>query len=200
MYKRFIIAAIAFVLSAITASAQKTDSSFERHNRWMVGGSIIKNFYQDIGLGATGIYGRQFSEIVFLGVGFGMETHVRKTEESGVIIENNGNRIERIFPPYRWSFNIPVYADLQINFSRKKAPFYAEIKAGYRVEYNIRRVRGTESYDKLVPSNSGLLTGVGIGKRFILKNGDEINVNLGMDCILGFGPEMPVFLGIRYGF
>ena len=70
--KRKIILAIAAIIASLSAaSAQTTEETFQRHNRWMVGGEFVRNIMHANGFGVTGIYGRQFSEIVFLGAGFG---------------------------------------------------------------------------------------------------------------------------------
>ena len=52
-------------------------------------------------------------------------------------------------PPYAFDFLVPVYADLQVNFSRKRSPFFAEFKLG-----------------------------AAIGKRFALNGDNEINVTI----------------------
>ena len=200
MYKRFLLAVAFILISAALASAQTTGQTFERYNRWMVGGELIKRYNEDFGWGATGIYGRQFSEIIFLGIGVGVETHVRKDAPSSITIEKDGKTIERIFPPYNWMLSFPLYADLQINFSRNTAPFYAEVKAGLFADYRIRRVRGTESYNKISEGGSGIISGFAFGKRFALNNGDLLNISLGANCYLGAGPEVSAGLGITYGF
>ncbi len=200
MYKRFLLVVAFILISATLASAQTTGQTFERYNRWMVGGEVIKRYNENFGWGVTGIYGRQFSEIVFLGVGLGIQTHARITEPGGVTIEKDGQTIERIFPPYKWMLSFPLYADLQINFSRNTAPFYAEVKAGLFADYSIRRVRGTESYNEISKGNSGIIGGFAIGKRFALKNGDQLNVSLGSDITVGFAPEMSAYIGVSYGF
>ena len=200
MYKRFLLAVAFILISAALASAQTTGQTFERYNRWMVGGELIKRYNEDFGWGATGIYGRQFSEIIFLGIGVGVETHVRKDAPSSITIEKDGKTIERTFPQYKWMLSIPLYADLQINFSHSANPFYAEIKAGLFADYNIYRVRGTESHNELHKGNAGILSGIGVGKRFALNNGDQLNISLGANFYLGAGPEVSVGLGITYGF
>ena len=74
--KRKIILAIAAIIASLSAaSAQTTEETFQRHNRWMVGGEFVRNIFHANGFGVTGIYGRQFSEIVFLGAGFGVDTN-----------------------------------------------------------------------------------------------------------------------------
>ena len=47
---------------------------------------------------------------------------------------------------------------------------------------------------------TGILLGLHIGKRFALAKGGEINLSLGGDCIIGWGIDFPVSLGISYGF
>ena len=90
MNKRFLLAVAFILISAALASAQTTGQTFERYNRWMVGGELLKRYNEDFGWGATGIYGRQFSEIIFLGIGVGVETHVRKDAPSSITIEKDG--------------------------------------------------------------------------------------------------------------
>lgn len=200
MHKRLIIIAAALLASAAAVSGQ----TFERHNRWIVGGDIIKSVYHDIGAGVSGIYGRQYSETIFLGVGFGMNTHMAKRGTSTVTFtDNDGNTVVRTRLPYNWSVAVPVYADLQIDFSSRRSPFYAEVKAGGIVTCEIERVRGTESYNNLewTPfGETGILLGLHIGKRFALAKGGEINLSLGGDCIMGWGIDFPVSLGVSYGF
>lgn len=52
----------------------------------MVGGEFVRNILHANGGGVTGIYGRQFSEIVFLGVGFGVDTYIYKAGKSTTTI------------------------------------------------------------------------------------------------------------------
>ena len=83
------------------------------------------------GVGVEAIYGRQFTPIVFLGVGFGFDVYfnyVGKTTLSWTDADGNYHYEER--GPWRTGTHIPVYADLQFNFSRKPAPMFAEFKLG----------------------------------------------------------------------
>ena len=201
--KRKIILAIAAIIASLSAaSAQTHEETFQRHNRWMVGGELARNIFMSNGLGASGIYGRQFSEIVFLGVGFGMDAYIYKAGESTTILTDaDGNQTVIIRPPYRHSFLLPVYADLQVNFSRRESPFFGEFKLGAAVNLNLDRIRGTIDKNELELLGGGALLGAGIGKRFALNNEDELNVVLGIDCILGpFYANLPLSVGIRYGF
>ena len=201
--KRKIFIVIATIITSLyAASAQTHEETFQRHNRWMVGGELGRNIFMSNGLGASGIYGRQFSEIVFLGVGFGMDAYIYKAGESTTILTDaGGNQTVIIRPPYRYSFLVPVYADLQVNFSRRKSPFFGEFKLGAAVNLNLDRIRGTIDKNELELLGGGALLGAGIGKRFALKNEDELNVVLGIDCILGpFYANLPLSMGIRYGF
>lgn len=202
MKRKIFIVIAAIIASLSAASAQTSEGRFQRHNRWMVGGELARNIFMSNGLGASGIYGRQFSEIVFLGVGFGMDAYIRKGGESTTILTDaDGNQTVIIRPPYRYSFLLPVYADLQVNFSRRESPFFAELKLGAAVDLNLDRIRGTIDKNELELLGGGALLGAGIGKRFALKNEDELNVVLGIDCILGpFYANLPLSLGIRYGF
>ena len=168
----------------------------------MVGGEFVNNSNGDLGFGATGIYGRQFSQSVFLGVGFGLDTYISKDGEmSMTITDEAGNQTVKIFPPYNYSFLLPVYADLQVNLSHRRAPFFGEIKVGGAVDLSLTRIRGTHKTNSLNLGGGGILLGAGAGKRFVLKNEDEINVVLSVDCILWpWYINLPVSLGIRYGF
>ena len=202
MKRKIIIVIAAIIASLSAASAQTSEGTFQRHNRWMVGGELGRNLFMYNVLGASGIYGRQFSEIVFLGVGFGMDAYIHKGGESTTILTDaDGNQTVIIRPPYRYSFMVPAYADLQVNFSRRKSPFFGELKLGAAADLNLDRVRGTIEKNELELIGGGALLGAGIGKRFALKNEDELNVVLGIDCILGpFYANLPLSLGIRYGF
>lgn len=204
MFKRLTLAVTAILISVAALSAQTADSTFERHNRWMIGADVVKSFWHDIGLGVNGIYGRQFSETVFLGVGFGAQTHMRKGGMSQVeYVDDAGNNIVKIDLPYKWAVAIPIYADLQVDFSENRSPFYVEVKAGGINSFEIRRVRGTESYNEVNWASfgeTGIYAGVHLGKRFALNNGDEINISIGGNCIIGWGFDVPVSLGVRYGF
>lgn len=202
MKRKIFIVIAAIIASLSAASAQTSEETFQRHNRWMVGGELARNIFMSNGLGASGIYGRQFSEIVFLGVGFGMDAYIYKAGESTTILTDaDGNQTVIIRPPYRYSFLVPVYADLQVNFSRRESPFFGEFKLGAAVNLNLDRIRGTIDKNELELLGGGALLGAGIGKRFALKNEDELNVVLGIDCILGpFYANLPLSLGIRYGF
>ena len=202
MFRKIIVAATAIFVSALAISAQTAGSKFERHNRWMVGGEFVNNSNGDLGFGATGIYGRQFSQSVFLGVGFGLDTYISKDGEmSMTITDEAGNQTVKIFPPYNYSFLLPVYADLQVNLSHRKAPFFGEIKVGGAVDLSLTRIRGTHKTNSLNLGGGGILLGAGAGKRFVLRNEDEINVVLSVDCILWpWYINLPVSLGIRYGF
>ena len=202
MRKKIIVSVAAILLSALSVSAQNTDSKFKPYNRWMVGGELVRSIYQANGFGASGIYGRQFSEIVFLGVGFGVDTYIYNGGESTTIfIHADGTEIVHITPPYRYSFLLPVYADLQVNFSRKKSPFYGEFKLGGALHIDLERTRGTYNTNELELWGGGILLGVAVGKRFALRNEDELSVSLGVDSILWpWYINMPVTLGVRYCF
>ena len=202
MFRKFIVAVTAIFVSALAVSAQTSGSGHERHNRWMVGGQFLQNSNGNLGFGATGIYGRQFSESIFLGVGFGMDTYIAKNEEiSMTITDDAGNQTVKVYPPYQYSFIIPVYADLQVNLNHRRAPFFGELKIGGALDTEIVRLRGTEKSNDLEIKGGGILLGAGAGKRFVLRNEDEISVILSVDCILWpFYVNVPISLGFRYGF
>ena len=201
--KRYIIVAVAAILaSALTSSAQTAEPKFQRYNRWMVGGEFVQNSNGYLGAGATGIYGKQFSEVVFLGVGFGLDMYVyNEGEVSETTIYPDGSQVVEINPPYRYDFILPVYADLQVNLSRRKSPFFGELKFGAALDLSLDRVWGTNKSNTLDLGGGGVLLGAAAGKRFALRNEGELSVLLGVDCILGpFYANVPVTLGIRYGF
>lgn len=201
--KRKIILAIAAIIASLSAaSAQTSEETFQRHNRWMVGGEFVQNTNGYHGIGATGIYGRQFSEAVFLGVGFGLDMYVyNEGEVSETTIYPDGSQVVEINPPYRYDFILPVYADLQVNLSRRRSPFFGELKFGAALDMYLNRIRGTYNSNKLEIWGGGVLLGAAAGKRFTLRNDDQLSVVLGVDCILWpWYMNVPVSLGIRYGF
>lgn len=202
MNRKVLIAVAAFIMSAAAVSAQEaSESKFKRYNRWMVGIELTKDNHDAIGPGVTAVYGRQFSDLIFLGVGFGTDMSISKS--AGMRVETtdeNGNNVIKEYGPNHY-FRFPVYADLQVNLSRRPSPFFAEFKVGAAVDVALQRVRGTENYNTLEWAGGGVLLGSGVGKRFKLKNDDNIDVKIGVDCIMGpFYANVPISLGIRYGF
>lgn len=202
MNKKIIFAVAAIIVSALTVSAQTSDPKFKRYNRWMLGGQISYNTNSCPGIGVEAVYGRQFSEIVFLGVGFGTDMFVENRGESNMIISQpDGTQKVVKYPPYEFTFLIPVYADLQINFSRKSSPFFAELKFGGAIDVELERIRGTENTNSLDLWGGGVLFGAAIGKRFALRNESEIDVTLGWDGIIWpWYINAPVSVGVRYCF
>lgn len=202
MYRKILICAAAIALSAAAVSAQESsETKFKRHNRWMAGIEMVKASRDDIGIGVTAVYGRQFSEIIFLGVGFGTDlTFINSGEREEIFTDNEGNTIYRKYGKDN-GFIFPLYADLQINFSRRRSPFFAEFKAGLAFDAVLTHITGTEKYSTFDFGGGGVLLGSGVGKRFRLGNGDDIDVKIGVDCILGpFYANIPITLGVRYGF
>ena len=202
MYRKVLIAVAAFIMSAAAVSAQEASKEkFKRYNRWMVGIELVKDNHDAIGPGVTAVYGRQFSELIFLGVGFGTNMTISDPGKTRVeILDNNGDKTIKEFGP-DYYFLFPVYADLQVNLSRRPSPFFAEFKAGVAVDTDLTRVRGTESYCTYEWAGGGVLLGSGVGKRFKLKNDDNIDIKIGVDCIIGpFYANIPISLGVRYGF
>ncbi|MBE6242378.1 MAG: hypothetical protein E7114_03035 [Bacteroidales bacterium] len=202
MYRKVLIAVAAFIISAAAVSAQEASKEkFKRYNRWMVGIELVKDNHDAIGPGVTAVYGRQFSELIFLGVGFGTDMTIHNPGQSRLeITDKNGNTTIKEYGPYYY-FLFPVYADLQVNLSRRQSPFFAEFKAGVAVDTDLTRVRGTESYCTYEWAGGGVLLGSGVGKRFKLKNDDNIDIKIGVDCIIGpFYANIPISLGVRYGF
>ena len=117
------------------------------------------------------------------------------------ITDADGTQTVIIRPPYRHSFLVPVYADLQVNFSRGRSPFFGELKVGGAVQVDLERIRGTHNTNELELLGGGVLMGAAAGKRFALNNGDELSIFLDIDCILGpWYANVPVSLGFRYGF
>lgn len=202
MYRKVLIAVAAFIMSAAAVSAQKASKEkFKRYNRWMVGVELVKDNHDAIGPGITAVYGRQFSELIFLGVGFGTDMTISNPGQTRIeITDESGNTTIKEYGPYYY-FLFPVYADLQVNLSRRPSPFFAEFKAGAAVDTDLTRVRGTESYCTYGWAGGGVLLGSGVGKRFKLKNDDNIDIKIGVDCIIGpFYANIPISLGVRYGF
>ena len=120
---------------------------------------------------------------------------------SVTITNPDGSQIVKIYPPYRYSFLLPAYADLQVNLSRRRSPFFGELKFGAALDMYLNRIRGTYNSNKLEIWGGGVLLGAAAGKRFTLRNDDQLSVVLGVDCILW--PRymnVPDSLGIRYGF
>jgi len=203
MNRRVLIAVAAFIMSAAAVSAQEASKAkFKRYNRWMVGVELVKDNHDAIGPGVTAVYGRQFSELIFLGVGFGTDMTIAHNGDMTITYtDEKGNQIVREYAPYRHYFLFPVYADLQVNLSRRPSPFFVEFKAGAAVDTDLTRVRGTESYCTYEWDGGGVLLGSGVGKRFNLKNNDNIDIKIGVDCIIGpFYANIPISLGVRYGF
>lgn len=202
MYRKVLIAVAAFIMSAAAVSAQKASKEkFKRYNRWMVGVELVKDNHDAIGPGVTAVYGRQFSELIFLGVGFGTDMTIPNPGQTRIeITDESGNTTIKEYGPHYY-FLFPVYADLQVNLSRRPSPFFAEFKAGAAVDTDLTRVRGTESYCTYEWDGGGVLLGSGVGKRFKLKNDDNIDIKIGVDCYLGpFYANIPISLGVRYGF
>lgn len=84
----------------------------------MVGGEFVRNILHANGGGVTGIYGRQFSEIVFLGVGFGVDTYIRlenrlqpEQTQTGLSLFLG---IDCILGP--WYANVPVSLGIRYGF------------------------------------------------------------------------------------
>lgn len=200
--KRILTIVCAMAIAVLSASAQTSAPKYERHNKWMVGGEVAYNTNNHYGIGPKAIYGRQFSEIVFLGVGFGVDMYVyNQGEMSMTITHPDGTETIITQPPYAFDFLVPVYADLQVNLSRKRAPFFAEFKLGGALDFEIERVRGTNNTNKLDLWGGGILVGAAIGKRFALRSENEIDVTLGWDGIIWpWYINAPLSIGVRYGF
>lgn len=200
--KRYILTAIAIILLASAASAQGKVPKYDRHNRWMTSISFTKDNRNSLGFGVRGIYGRQFSKVIFLGVGFGTDVTFENTSGLSVsYTDGNGNETVREYAPYNHHFLFPVYADLMVDFTRGASPFFAEFKVGGAFDSTLTRIRGSESYNTFDFGGCGVLLGSGVGKHFRLKNNDTIDVMLSIDCILGpFYTNVPVSIGLRYGF
>lgn len=202
MKKSILIALALIILSALATSAQNKTPKFERHNRWMTEISFTKDNRSSLGFGVRGIYGRQFSEVIFLGVGFGTDVTFENAGRMSITItDENGNETVKEYAPYKHHFLFPVYADLMVDFTRGPSPFFAEFKIGGAFDTSLTRVRGTESYSTFEFGGGGVLLGSGVGKHFRLKNDDHIDVMVSADCILGpFYINVPISIGLRYGF
>ena len=168
----------------------------------MVGGEVSYNTNNHYGIGPKATYGRQFSEILFLGIGFGVDMYVYdQGDRSMTITHPDGTQTIKTQPPYAFDFLVPVYADLQVNFSRKRSPFFAEFKLGGALDFELERVRGTNNTNKLELWGGGILFGAAIGKRFALNGDNEINVTIGWDSIIWpWYINAPLSIGVRYGF
>lgn len=202
MYRRILIAAAFILASAFALLAQTPEKKFKAHNRWMVGGELVYSNNGYPGAGFTAIYGRQFSEVLFLGIGFGIDTYIAKTGKSTTILEEmDGSQTVIIRLPYGYTFLTPVYADLQIDFSRRRSPFFGEFKIGATPYLNLTRIRGTEEHNDLEFCGAGLMFGAAAGKRFTLSNEDEISISLGVDGIIWpYFLCVPMSLNFRYSF
>lgn len=207
MFRKLIFAVTALIVSASALSAQEpvrdpAGQKFHRYNRWMAGVQFVSNSRNHLGFGVNAAYGRQFSEVLFLGIGFGADAFIGKEMQSETVITyEDGSQTVTILPPYRYSFLVPVYADLQVDFSRKPSPFFAEFKIGAAFDIGLERIKGTSPSVTPELDGGGALLGSSVGKRFRLRNNDEIDVKVGVDCILGpFYMNVPVSIGVRYGF
>ena len=200
--KRILTIVCAMAIAILSASAQTSAPKYERHNKWMVGGEVAYNTNNHYGIGPKATYGRQFSEILFLGIGFGVDMYVYDQGDMSVTITHpDGTETIMTQPPYAFDFLIPVYADLQVNFSRKRSPFFAEFKLGGALDFELERVRGTNNTNKLELWGGGILLGAAIGKRFALNGDNEINVTIGWDSIIWpWYINAPLSIGVRYGF
>lgn len=200
--KRILTIVCAMAIAILSASAQTSAPKYERHNKWMVGGEVAYNTNNHYGIGPKATYGRQFSEILFLGIGFGVDMYVYDQGDMSMTITHpDGTETIMTQPPYAFDFLIPVYADLQVNFSRKRSPFFAEFKLGGALDFELERVRGTNNTNKLELWGGGILLGAAIGKRFALNGDNEINVTIGWDSIIWpWYINAPLSIGVRYGF
>lgn len=200
--KRILTIVCAMAIAILSASAQTSAPKYERHNKWMVGGEVAYNTNNHYGIGPKATYGRQFSEILFLGIGFGVDMYVYDQGDMSMTITHpDGTETIMTQPPYAFDFLIPVYADLQVNFSRKRSPFFAEFKIGGALDFELERVRGTNNTNKLELWGGGILLGAAIGKRFALNGDNEINVTIGWDSIIWpWYINAPLSIGVRYGF
>ena len=202
MVKNLLIATAALLVFGFTASAQTSAPKYEQHNKWMVGAEVSYNTNNHYGIGPKATYGRQYSEILFLGIGFGVDMYVYDQGDMSMTITHpDGTQTIKTQPPYAFDFLVPVYADLQVNFSRKRSPFFAEFKLGGALDFELERVRGTKNTNKLELWGGGILFGAAIGKRFALNGDNEINVTIGWDGIIWpWYINAPLSIGVRYGF
>ena len=201
MHRKFLTLLILILISASAASAQEK-TKYQRYNRWMAGLSFTKDNRNSLGYGIRAVYGRQFSEIIFLGVGFGADHMLENISEmSMTFTDENGNQTYREYGSYRHNILMPVYADLMVDFGRLPASFFAEFKVGAALDASFQRISGTERYTEADFSGGGILLGSGVGKHFSLKNDDNLDILISIDCILGpFYANVPISIGIRYGF
>lgn len=176
-------------VGSVEATETQTSGSvvatpFERYNRWMLSGRVVGMPKNYMGGGVEALYGRQFSRIIFLGVGFGVDvcglfdnpTHFGSRDEKGMSIP----------PTYNAIVQIPVFADLQVNLWKGSAPLFLEARLGVTLEQI---------------SAVALMSGVGLGKRFDLKNNAHLNVKLNADLIMGiYYYSAPLAISVGYEF
>lgn len=184
--KKFLFLCVAFMALFTTAEAQNVQkSSFEKYNQWMLSGRYIA----PLGAGVEAIYGRQFNPIVFLGVGFGFDVHFNYIgKSSSAWTDKDGNYHYKEYGPWQTGTYIPLYADLQLNFSRRPAPFFAEMRLGLGM-------------GQLHPEGLCVQAGLAFGKRFMLKNNHLLKAKIGADIARGpWYAYMPLYLAVGYQF
>ena len=184
--KKFLFLCVAFMALFTTAEAQNVQkSSFEKYNQWMLSGRYIA----PLGAGIEAIYGRQFNPIVFLGVGFGFDVHFNYIGKySSAWTDKDGNYHYKEYGPWQTGTYIPLYADLQLNFSRRPAPFFAEMRLGLGM-------------GQLHPEGLCVHAGLAFGKRFMLKNNHLLKAKIGADIARGpWYAYMPLYLAVGYQF
>ncbi|MBO5780565.1 MAG: hypothetical protein J6R27_05645 [Muribaculaceae bacterium] len=165
-----------------TNATMDVQAASKSYNRWMLGARAVWMPENHAGAGVEAIFGRQFSKIVFLGVGFGADVHI--TQRGAEYF------VDSLDPDDEWDggpvFSIPIFADLQVNFGKYEAPFFAELRLG-----------GTFQSRSAV----SVMGGLGVGKRFKLPNNDHLNVKLTADMMLGIiYMNIPLALSVNYEF
>ena len=184
--KKLLLLCVALMVLFTTVKAQSTqNSSFERYNQWMLSGRYVA----PVGAGVEALYGRHFSQLFFLGVGFGDDVvydYVGKS--SAAWTDADGTYHYEEYGPWRTITHVPVYAVMQFNISRKPAPFFTELKLG----------GGIGCFE---PEAWCLQVGWSFGKRFMLKNNHLLNAKIGFDYAIGpWYAYQPLYLSVGYQF
>ena len=184
--KKLLLLCVALMTQFATIEAQDAQQpSFERYNQWMLSGRYVA----PMGAGVEAVYGRHFNRLFFLGVGFGIDVVFNYVGKSSAgWTDADGTYHYEEYGPWRTITHVPVYAVMQLNFSRKPAPFFTELKLG----------GGIGCFE---PEAWCLQVGWSFGKRFMLKNSHLLNAKIGFDYAVGpWYAYNPLYLSVGYQF